>query len=229
MQNSFSSFFSRTKPTSSWGGVRKLPFAFTEQGIYMLMTVLKGDLATRQSMALIRFSSRWRTISSQKISSWLGMQEFLKSLCKPLRIQGFSRNIPSTSRLSPAKFTICTNILEKSIWAYKKSWKTSPIPLLTSISWFLTGRNWKPIPSIPLYVFGLQIAKRKVVSLRGISIKYEDREQRQSLLWHCRGQVFWLVEQRRRKQSHDYHANRAPRSLSRANGFFMCGGDLGTK
>ena len=28
--------------TSSWGGTRKLPYAFTEQGIYMLMTVLKG-------------------------------------------------------------------------------------------------------------------------------------------------------------------------------------------
>ena len=42
------------KCTSSWGGVRKHPYAFTEQGIYMLMTVLKGDLAIRQSMALIR-------------------------------------------------------------------------------------------------------------------------------------------------------------------------------
>lgn len=31
-----------------------LPYAFTEQGIYMLMTVLKGDLATKQSKALIR-------------------------------------------------------------------------------------------------------------------------------------------------------------------------------
>ena len=40
--------------TSSWGGKRKLPYAFTEQGIYMLMTVLKGDLATKQSKALIR-------------------------------------------------------------------------------------------------------------------------------------------------------------------------------
>ena len=40
--------------TSSWGGTRKLPYAFTEQGVYMLMTVLKGDLATRQSKALIR-------------------------------------------------------------------------------------------------------------------------------------------------------------------------------
>ena len=40
--------------TSSWGGTRYLPWAFTESGIYMLMTVLKGDLATRQSKALIR-------------------------------------------------------------------------------------------------------------------------------------------------------------------------------
>ena len=40
--------------TSSWGGSRYLPYAFTEQGIYMLMTVLKGDLAISQSKALIR-------------------------------------------------------------------------------------------------------------------------------------------------------------------------------
>ena len=31
-----------------------LPYAFTEQGIYMLMTVLKGELAIKQSLALIR-------------------------------------------------------------------------------------------------------------------------------------------------------------------------------
>ena len=39
---------------SSWGGRRKLPNAFNEQGIYMLMTVLKGDLAIKQSKKLIR-------------------------------------------------------------------------------------------------------------------------------------------------------------------------------
>ncbi len=40
--------------TSSWGGARYAPYAFTEQGIYMLMTVLKGEQATAQSKALIR-------------------------------------------------------------------------------------------------------------------------------------------------------------------------------
>ena len=40
--------------TSSWGGTRYLPYAFTEQGVYMLMTVLRGELAVRQSRALVR-------------------------------------------------------------------------------------------------------------------------------------------------------------------------------
>lgn len=35
------------------GGTRYLPYVFTEQGIYMLMTVLKGELATKQSIILI--------------------------------------------------------------------------------------------------------------------------------------------------------------------------------
>lgn len=37
--------------TSSWGGRRKLPNAFTE---HMLMTVLRGELAVEQSKTLIR-------------------------------------------------------------------------------------------------------------------------------------------------------------------------------
>ena len=40
--------------TSSWGGARYRPYVFTEQGVYMLMTVLKGELAVRQSKTLIR-------------------------------------------------------------------------------------------------------------------------------------------------------------------------------
>jgi hypothetical protein len=50
---------------SSWGGRRKLPHAFTEQGIYMLMTVLKGEFAVRQSKALIRLFKSMND-SSQK-------------------------------------------------------------------------------------------------------------------------------------------------------------------
>lgn len=43
-----------TSNASKKGGRQYLPYVFTEQGIYMLMTVLKGELATEQSKALIR-------------------------------------------------------------------------------------------------------------------------------------------------------------------------------
>ena len=46
--------------TSSWGGSRYLPLAFTEQGIYMLMTVLRGELAIKQSRALVRTFKRMK-------------------------------------------------------------------------------------------------------------------------------------------------------------------------
>ena len=42
------------------GGRVYLPYAFTEQGIYMLMTVLKGDLAIKQSKALIRLFKKMK-------------------------------------------------------------------------------------------------------------------------------------------------------------------------
>ena len=40
--------------TSNKGGIRYMPFAFTEQGIYMLATVLRGELAEQQSIFIMR-------------------------------------------------------------------------------------------------------------------------------------------------------------------------------
>ena len=62
--------------TSSWGGRRKLPRVFTEQGIYMLMTVLKGELATKQSKALIRTFKKMKDyiIDNQNL---IGQREYL--------------------------------------------------------------------------------------------------------------------------------------------------------
>ena len=39
---------------------RSNPYFFTEQGVYMLMTVLKGELAVRQSIALVRTFKRMK-------------------------------------------------------------------------------------------------------------------------------------------------------------------------
>ena len=43
-----------SKSDEGSGGRRYMPYVFTEQGIYMLMTVLRGELAIKQSKALIR-------------------------------------------------------------------------------------------------------------------------------------------------------------------------------
>ena len=49
-----------TSNNAKRGGTRKLPYAFTEQGIYMLMTVLKGDLAVDQSKKLIKLFKKMK-------------------------------------------------------------------------------------------------------------------------------------------------------------------------
>ena len=62
--------------TSSWGGTRKLPYVFTEQGIYMLMTVLKGELAIKQSLTLIRLFKQMKDYISS--NTFLGYNEIIK-------------------------------------------------------------------------------------------------------------------------------------------------------
>jgi len=45
----------RTKfSTSSWGGIRYQPFAFTEQGVAMLASVLKSETAIQVNIQIIR-------------------------------------------------------------------------------------------------------------------------------------------------------------------------------
>ena len=40
--------------TSSWGGLRKMPYAFTEQGVAMLSTVLKSETAVKASIQIMK-------------------------------------------------------------------------------------------------------------------------------------------------------------------------------
>lgn len=73
--------------TSSWGGKRKLPYAFTEQGIYMLATVLRGELAEQQSIYIMRaFREMRHFLANNKL-----MFERIKSIeLKQLEYQKYS-------------------------------------------------------------------------------------------------------------------------------------------
>lgn len=44
-------------------GMRKLPYAFTERGLYMLATILKGRAATRATLAIVDTYARVREMS----------------------------------------------------------------------------------------------------------------------------------------------------------------------
>lgn len=46
--------------TSSWGGIRKLPFAFTEHGVLMLSSVLKSDKAIQTNIQIMRIFTKVR-------------------------------------------------------------------------------------------------------------------------------------------------------------------------
>ena len=61
------------KPTLEQGKYAKyLPYAFTEQGIYMLMTVLRGDLAILQSKAIIRLFKQMKDYIIEENRTLLG-------------------------------------------------------------------------------------------------------------------------------------------------------------
>ena len=48
--------------TSSWGGIRKLPYVFTEQGVAMLSSVLNSERAIQVNILIMRAFTKLREI-----------------------------------------------------------------------------------------------------------------------------------------------------------------------
>lgn len=65
--------------SSTHGGKRKLPYVFTEQGVYMLATVLKGEVAINQSIFIIRTFKKMRHYINEN-RQLLGSTDILNSL-----------------------------------------------------------------------------------------------------------------------------------------------------
>lgn len=60
------------------GGRVYNPYAFTEQGIYMLMTVLKGELAIKQSKTLIRLFKEMKDFILENNNRYVEYKDFSK-------------------------------------------------------------------------------------------------------------------------------------------------------
>ncbi|WP_163444357.1 ORF6N domain-containing protein [Flavobacterium columnare] len=66
--------------TSSWGGTRKLPYAFTEYGILQLATVLRSERATQMSIKIIELFVQMREMLMFEMNIKLEIEEIKKKL-----------------------------------------------------------------------------------------------------------------------------------------------------
>lgn len=86
--------------TSSWGGRRKLPNAFTEQGVAMLSSVLNSDIAIEVNIRIIRVFAKLReyTLTHKEILLQLSNME--------KEVKGNSRDIQNI-------FLVLKELIEK--------------------------------------------------------------------------------------------------------------------
>jgi hypothetical protein len=66
--------------TSSWGGTRKLPYAFTEQGVAMLSSVLRSKKAIQVNLQIVLVFSKIREILLDSLKLKLDIEEIKKRL-----------------------------------------------------------------------------------------------------------------------------------------------------
>lgn len=66
--------------TSSWGGTRKLPFAFTEHGVLMLSSVLNSEKAIQTNIQIMRIFSKVRQMLLDTTEMKLDIVQIQKKL-----------------------------------------------------------------------------------------------------------------------------------------------------
>jgi uncharacterized membrane-anchored protein YjiN (DUF445 family) len=66
--------------SSSWGGVRKLPYAFTEQGVAMLSSVLRSERAIQVNIQIIRVYMQMRQMLLDNKELWQKIDKIEQSL-----------------------------------------------------------------------------------------------------------------------------------------------------
>ncbi|HEY5392282.1 MAG TPA: ORF6N domain-containing protein, partial [Hanamia sp.] len=68
--------------TSSWGGVRKLPYVFTEQGVAMLSSVLNSETAIQVNIQIIRLFTKMKQLILDNKDLWMKIEKIEQHLLK---------------------------------------------------------------------------------------------------------------------------------------------------
>ena len=78
--------FETSNSSSNLGGVRKLPYVFTEQGVAMLATVLRTKIASQMSISIMRaFVTMRKYISNNLIEQKFINKQVLKKHMKNMK------------------------------------------------------------------------------------------------------------------------------------------------
>jgi phage regulator Rha-like protein len=95
--------------TSSWGGRRKLPFAFTEHGVVMLSSVLNSEIAAQINLSIVKAFIEMRRYIAEPI------QEKLDNLEKilMLHIDDTSHNFAKYSEVINKIIVSLNNLIDK--------------------------------------------------------------------------------------------------------------------
>ncbi len=67
---------------SSWGGTRKMPYAFTEQGVAMLSSVLRSERAVQVNIQIVRVYIKMRQLLLDNRELWTKIEKIEKALTK---------------------------------------------------------------------------------------------------------------------------------------------------
>jgi hypothetical protein len=68
--------------TSSWGGARKSPYAFTEQGVAMLSSVLNSETAIQVNIQIIRLFTKMKQLILDNKDLWMKIEKIEQHLVK---------------------------------------------------------------------------------------------------------------------------------------------------
>lgn len=68
--------------TSSWGGTRYMPMAFTEQGVAMLSSVLNSSIAIRVNIQIVRVFTKMRELMLTHKDILLKLEQIEKQIIK---------------------------------------------------------------------------------------------------------------------------------------------------
>ena len=94
--------------TSSWnnyGGIRKMPYVFTEQGVAMLATVLRTDIASEMSVAIMRaFVTMRKYISTNLLEQKYINNMVLEHDCQIKLLKGSFQKIEEKKKVNEIYF-----------------------------------------------------------------------------------------------------------------------------